>query len=254
MAGQHSLQKALALLDLFTEARPEWTPEAMSLATGYPRPTLYRYLRTLREAGLVTALPETGYMLGPRVVELDYLMRRSDPLLAAGAPALVALAARWPCTALLVRWYGNRLLCVASECSAPDPVSSYARGRPMPLRRGAISRAILAFLPRRQLERHAVEGLAEFAALGLGKTPAEVLETLRGVRRAGFAVAHGEVTPGVTGIAAPVFDSARTPIAALCVTLAHDLLDAQGIASAGALVVAQAEALGGRLGTRRIAD
>lgn len=254
MANRHSLQKALALLDLFSEARPEWTPDAMIAATGYPRPTLYRYLKTLREVGLVTSLPEAGYTLGPRVVELDYLVRRSDPLLAAGAPALAALAARWPCTALLVRWYGSRLLCVASECSAADPVSSYARGRPMPLRRGAISRAILAFLPRRQLEQHVAEGFHDFGALGLGTTPAAVLETLRGVRRTGFAVAHGEVTPGVTGIAAPIFDSARTPIAALCVTLAEGLLDADGIEHAGCQVAALAETIGSRLGARRAAD
>lgn len=246
-----SSDKVLAILSLFTEDRLEWTPDEMTAALGYPRPTLYRYLRTLREAGLLSALPEAGFTLGPRVVELDFLMRRSDPLLREGAETLRALAARQPCTALLVRWYGNRLLCVASEVSAPDPLSSYARGRPMPLTRGAISRAILAFLPRREQAAMVAARLDEFAGAGLGDSVAAVLERLRAVRRTGFAVAHGEVTPGVVGIAAPVFDSARSPIAALCVTLEASTIAPDTIEPTGAAIAAAAEALSGRLGTRR---
>lgn len=223
MSGAGSGERILALLDLFSEARPEWTPDEMMAETGYARPTLYRYLKALKEAGLVASLSGATYTLGPRVVELDFLMRLSDPLIEAGKPLLRELSETWPCTALLVRWYGNRLLCVASECSAENPKSSYPRGRPMPLVRGAISRAILAHLPRRQMHQKIAENLDDLSALGLGCTPEEVAETFRKVRRAGAAVAHGEVTPGVVGVAAPVFDAGQSPVAALCLTLAEDV-------------------------------
>jgi len=223
MSGAGSGERILALLGLFSEARPEWTPDEMMAATGYARPTLYRYLKALKEAGLVASLSGATYTLGPRVVELDYLMRLSDPLIKAGTPMLRELSEAWPCTALLVRWYGNRLLCVASECSADNPKSSYPRGRPMPLARGAISRAILAHLPRRQMQQKIVENLGELAALGLGETLEEVTEAFRKVRRGGAAVARGEVTPGVVGIAAPVFDAGQSPVAALCLTLAEEV-------------------------------
>ena len=88
--------KVLAILDLFTEETPEWTPDEMISATGYARPTLYRYLKALREAGLVTWLSGAGYTLGPRIVEMDFLLRRSDPLTLAGEPFLRDLAATWP--------------------------------------------------------------------------------------------------------------------------------------------------------------
>ncbi|SFP40709.1 IclR family transcriptional regulator [Tranquillimonas alkanivorans] len=223
MSGAGSGERILALLGLFSEARPEWTPDEMMAETGYARPTLYRYLKALKEAGLVASLSGATYTLGPRVVELDFLMRRSDPLIEAGEPLLRDLSEAWPCTALLVRWYGNRLLCVASECSAENPKSSYPRGRPMPLARGAISRAILAYLPRRQMQQKIAENLGELSALGLGDTPEAVADTFRKVRRAGAAIAHGEVTPGVVGIAAPVFDAGHSPVAALCLTLAEDV-------------------------------
>ena len=201
-------ERILAILDLFSEAHPEWTPEAMMARLGYSRPTLYRYLKTLRDAGFLVSLPQAGWTLGPRVTELDFLMQRADPLIRAGAGELRALAARFPCSAFLVRWYGTRLLCVASEVSAPRPRSSYPRGRPMPLGRGAISRAIVAHLPRR--ERDALLALPEFAGTDAG--------LLRQVRRDGTATARGEVTPGVVGVAAPILAADRAPIAALCLT------------------------------------
>ena len=88
----------------------------------------------------------------------------------------------------------------------------------MPLARGAISRAILAHLPKRQQEEIGGANLSEFANVGTGETVEEIRATLRRVRRDGVAVAHGEVTSGVVGIAAPIFDGGSIPVAALCFT------------------------------------
>lgn len=243
-AGGGSAERILAILDLFTEDRLEWRPEEMMERLGYSRPTLYRYLKSLKDAGLLTSLPNAGFTLGPRVTELDYLMRRSDPLIHHGEPELEALAARHPCSALLVRWYGRKLLCVTSAVSAPEPRSSYPRGRPMPLARGAISRAILAWLPKRSLEPLIAENLAEFSGHHVGKSVAEVMNTLRRVRRDGYAVARGEVTPGVVGVAAPVFDTGRAPIAAICVTSDEALMTPEAIACVATDVRRAAEAIG----------
>lgn len=219
MSSINSAERILAILEVFTEDRLEWTPEELMAELGYSRPTLYRYLKSLREAGFLTSLPNTGFTLGPRVVEMDFLMRKSDRLVLKGQPYLEQMTASYTCSSLLVRWYGNKLLCVASECSTPNPVSSYPRGRPMPLARGAISRAIMAHLPRRQLLPLIADNLAELAAVGLGHTVDEVLSAMRHVRKQGYALAQGEVTPGVYGIAAPVFDGGTSPIAAVCATL-----------------------------------
>jgi len=42
------------------------------------------------------------------------------------------------------------------------------------------------------------------------------MATLRRVRRDGVAVARGEVTAGIVGIAAPVLASEQAPLGALC--------------------------------------
>ncbi|SDY56285.1 IclR family transcriptional regulator [Citreimonas salinaria] len=250
MSGVGSGERILALLGLFSEDRPEWTPEEMMTETGHPRPTLYRYLKTLKEAGLVASLSGATYTLGPRVVELDFLARRSDPLIDAGAPMLRSLCDAWPCTALLVRWYGNRLLCVDSECSADNPKSSYPRGRPMPLARGAISRAIMAHLPRRQMQAKIAENLDQLSALGLGETPEAVAESFRAVRRGGCAIAYGEVTPGVVGVAAPVFDAGQSPVAALGLTLSESAASADALSAISEAVWTKAERISAQLAER----
>ncbi|WP_099867142.1 IclR family transcriptional regulator [Pararhizobium haloflavum] len=247
MKATNSLERVLAVLQVFTEDRLEWTPEELMDELGYSRPTLYRYLKTLKDAGLLTSMPNAGFTLGPKVVEMDYLLRKSDPLVLAAEPYLNSLSGEYPCTALLVRWYGNKILCVDSRSSVGTPQSSYARGRPMPLLRGAIARSIIAFLPRRRLLPILEDNFDELKAIGLGQTVEEIQVALKKVKRAGVAVAKGEVTQDVVGIASPVFDSGQSPIASLCITIAAGGVDQQAIDTISAEVRHAASEISARL-------
>lgn len=206
---------------------------------GYTRPTLYRYLKSLRDSGLLMATRGGQFTLGPRVVEMDYLSRRADPLVAAAAPHLGRLTAAYPCTALIVRWYGDKMLCVTSQTSAPNPVSSYPRGRPMPMGRGAIARSIMAFLPKQQLTPLISRYADDLREVGVGESPQDIVAVLKRIKRAGVAIAFGEVTPGAVGIAAPILD-AGYPVASLCVTIAGQYTSGESIDRIGADVRATA--------------
>ncbi|MCK1513349.1 IclR family transcriptional regulator [Bradyrhizobium sp. 190] len=236
MKPKNSLERVLAVLEVFSEERLEWTPEDLMRELGYSRPTLYRYLKTLKDAGFLMSTRNSGVTLGPKVVEMDYLTRRSDPLVLLGVPYLKQLTAAYSCTAMVLRWYGSKILCVASESSTRNPISSYPRGRPMPLGRGAIARSILALLPRPRLVPLIERNLADLRAVGLGDTADDVLKSLRKVRKAGFCVAYGEVTPGAVGIAAPVVDDRDYPVASVCVTIAGNLVTGAQIDQIGAEV------------------
>jgi DNA-binding IclR family transcriptional regulator len=89
----------------------------------------------------------------------------------------------------------------------------------MPLGRGAIARSIMAFLPRPHLRRLIEFNLKELRSVGLGDAVEEILKSMNRVKKAGYAVAHGEVTPGALGIAAPIFDANNSPIASCCVVI-----------------------------------
>ena len=220
MAEQNSLARMLAVLDLFTEDRLEWSSEDMQARLGYSRPTLYRYLKILRQNELLASMNNATFTLGPKVVEMDFLLRRSDPLILESRGYLEGLTTRYPGTAFVSRWYRTKVLCVENACSAPKPKSSYPRGRLMPVGRGAASRAILAFLPTRQAEPLYAACMEEFRAVGFGQTMKEVQKAMRAIRKAGVAIAYGEVTPGVIGVSSPIFDAGNTPIGSLCLTVA----------------------------------
>jgi DNA-binding IclR family transcriptional regulator len=214
-----SLEKMMEILDLFDGGGQRWTPEDMMQRLSCPRSTLYRHLRVLLDAGLVSSLPDIGYTLGPRIAELDYEMRTNDPLIANGRPLLQALVRDIHGVGLLCRYYRDRVLCVHQEHDAAEFHSGYERGRAMPLARGAASRAILAHMKLAHLRRIYERQSKEFRQVGLGKTFAELQEHLRQIRKQGYCITHGEVTPGVVGIAAAVLDGQGEVIGSLNVTV-----------------------------------
>ncbi|OFZ72275.1 MAG: IclR family transcriptional regulator [Betaproteobacteria bacterium RBG_16_64_9] len=219
-AGRGSLEKMMEILDLFDGRGQRWTPENMMQRLACPRSTLYRHLRVLLDAGLVSSLPDIGYTLGPRIAELDYEMRSSDPLIGNGRPLLQALVRDIPGVGLLCRYYKDRVLCIHQEGAATDFNSGYERGRAMPLARGAASRAILAHIKLPHLREIYERQSKEFAQVGLGKTFADLQEHLRQIRKQEYCVTHGEVTPGVVGIAAAVRDGQGEVIGSLSITVA----------------------------------
>jgi DNA-binding IclR family transcriptional regulator len=244
VAEASTLGKALGILDRLAEAEGPVAFETLHAALGFTRSTLYRYLKTLQDAGLVTSFPDRGFALGPRVAELDHRMRRSDPLIAAARPLMARLAAEWPGVALLCRRYRDRVLCVHQEGTlGAERRSTYARGLAMPLLRGAASRVILAHLPGPAVTRLLARDAEGFAEAGLGTTPAAVRGTLQAIRKRGWDLTEGQVTAGVTGIAAPVLEADGAVVASLSLTLPRLALPAdEASAIADALVAAAREA------------
>lgn len=214
-ARRTSPEKMIEILELFEQEHLRWTPEQMMERLQCPRSTLYRYLRVLTDAGLVTSLPDIGYSLGPRIAELDYVMRTSDPLIVSGRPLLQALVKEVTGVGLLCRYYKDRVLCVHQEASAAEIHSAYERGRAMPIGIGATSRVILAHLKPAQLRQHYERHPQEFSRGGGTRSFEQMQEHLREIRKLGYCLSQGEVTPGVVGVAAPVFDSDSTIIGSL---------------------------------------
>ena len=197
MAG---FSRFLAVLRVFSDAASAWSVPDMAETLGVPASTAYRTVRDLVDAGFLEAAHDGAYRLGPAFIEYDRLLRMTDPLVHAGAGALrdVVMQAHTPCVALLSRLYNDQVMCVADEAARETSFrSSYERGKPMPLTQGATSKAILAQLPARQLNR----------LIGAPKT-APGYESLRrelaDIRRRGYCATASEIDTGLAGIAAPV--------------------------------------------------
>lgn len=228
-----SHERMLHVVDLFDLDHPEWSFEALIAETGYSRSTLYRYLKTLTDFGLLATLPGKGYTLGPRIIELDYQILTTDPVIHAARPVMIELVKSVAGVSLLCRRYREHVLCVHQESSAPDLRSNYVRGRSRPLMRGAASLAILCNFSSYQLKKLYDQDPKTFVQAGLGGTLAEVRETLRQMRGAGWVHTEGQVTEGVTGVAAPIFDSGDEVVGSLSVTLPQARISEEKLAAVG---------------------
>ncbi len=214
----------LRVLDLIEESPSPLTSDDMADRLGFTRSTLYRHLKNLSDAGLVTSFPDVGYALGPRIAELDYRMRNGDPLIIASRPVMAELVEAVPGIALLCRRYRDRVLCVHQESRSADFATTYERGRALPLFRGAASRIILAHLPARGIQRLYEADRRAFAEGRLGRSLDAVKAALRDMRQRGWDITESQVTRGVTGIAAPIFDDRGVVLGSLSLTVGRTRL------------------------------
>lgn len=220
----NSLERMIVILDLFEGEALEWTLEDMQTQLGYTRSTLYRYLKVLTDAGLLTSLPDVGYTLGPRIAELDFNMRERDPLIVASRPVMASLVLQADGIALLCRRYKDRVLCVHQEQGTASFHSNYERGLARPLIQGAASRIILAHLPSAMVRRIYEADPQAVEAAGLGDSLNAMRARLRAMRQVGWDKTESQVTRGVTGIAAAIFDRRDNVLGSLSITVGEDRL------------------------------
>jgi DNA-binding IclR family transcriptional regulator len=219
MAG---LSRFIAVLKLFDTGLPgnarSWTVNAMAAALGAPASTLYRTVGELTKAGFLEQTGEAHYRLGPAFIEFERLLRLNDPLVQIATAVIddVLRQAGIPCVAIMARLYNGEVMCIA-DGSTPGTGfrSSYERGRPMPITRGATSKIILANLPSRQLSQ----------LVGPRPETVELRKELQVIRRAGFVASASEIDPGLTGIAAPVVVAAAGVTASLTLVCEENGLD-----------------------------
>jgi len=144
-------------------------------------------------------------VLGVRVVELEYVMRVCDPVAKLGAPILRQLAKVSGCDALLSNFHGTHVVNVLRVRGVESLAPTYLRGRQHPLFRGAVSKAILPFLPRSQLVKIYKDNAAQVAEAGLGSSWLAFWRELQAIKRRGFSESHGELDRALHGLGVPVF-------------------------------------------------
>jgi DNA-binding IclR family transcriptional regulator len=215
-----SLARMLSILDLFGAESPVLSAEEIIATRKTSRPTGYRYVRELVASGLLVRA-DGGYSLGPRIIELDWLIRRHDPVLTRSRDVVRDLVSRSGCGVTQMGIYGDRIVTIHHERGPEALEIGFDRGRPMPLFRGAPSRAIVAFLPRARLqrlfERHRDELSAEQKKRGFER----FYDEMQAVRREGYALSLGELDADKVGLAAPVFRRERVVAGSLCLVLSR---------------------------------
>ena len=234
------------ILQLFTEQRSQWTIAEAAAALDVPASTLYRTVQDMVAANFLDAASDARYRLGASFIELDRLSRITDPLYSLGVPVLdqIVIQAKIPCVAVLARLYNDTVMCVAQAnvgASDDEIHTSYERGRPRPLTRGATSKVILAQLPAGRLKRLMADSGLEEEEL------AQLRAELPVIRRQGYCITRGEVDTGLMGIAAPAVVAELSLIGSLSLVCRQEDVTPQQERRLAMLVYSEAKLLSDEL-------
>jgi DNA-binding IclR family transcriptional regulator len=172
-------------------------------ATGLPRSTAHRLLRSMEAHGLLTYVGGHGYRLGTRLLTLSRTAVRELPLRDLAQPVLERLARSTGESAQLFVRDGDRRLCVAAAQSDHELRAIVEVGAALPVTAGSAGKAFLAFGP----PMLTAQLLADAKPITPRTPSGERLDRqLATARRVGWASSAGEREPGVGSVSAPIFE------------------------------------------------
>lgn len=215
---RHSIQsvdRALFLLETIAEAGGEATLTDLSNRTGLNISTCHHLLATLIQRGFAAKVPGRRlYALGSRILYLGHACLQVD-LPRRAQPYVEAINRATGETVHLAALQGDSVVTLAvREARHAVRVDSGRTGKIEGPHATSIGKAILAWLPEDEMRRILANGMKRYTENTITEFPA-LLETLRVVRRNGYAIDREEHLPGVICVGAAIRDHVGTVIGAI---------------------------------------
>lgn len=218
--GTAALSKGIRILNTIAESAAPIGARELSERTALPRPTVYRLIAALSEAGLVRAVAKgSGYRLGPTLVTIAHRALEQTGLSEIAQEHLLTLRDETGETVHLAVFNDGAMLYVNNVDSRERVRMSCSLGAQVPLHTTAVGKAYLAFLP--EAERAALlDDLAMIRVTGASITSRRALRgELDDIRRRGWSTDAEENERDIFCFGAPVLNSLDRPVAALSISI-----------------------------------
>ncbi|MDQ0753415.1 IclR family acetate operon transcriptional repressor [Streptomyces africanus] len=245
-----SVTRSLRILEAVAQHQPVTVGELTKLF-GLPKSTVQRTLVTLAEAGWLRANRKdtTRWEIGARVLAVRPAALQGSSLFAAAREPMVRLRDTVNETIHLSVPDALQCMVVVDRVDCSHAVRTFHTvGDTSPLHATATGRAVLAHLPKQDVEELITQGLERYSD-ATPTDPDELRAELDRIRIDGYAVNRNQYRPDVCAIAAPVLDEEGTPLATVAISMPDSRYDADRLPEWGRLVAdAAAEITGRRLG------
>ena len=210
-----SVDRALFLLETIAEAGGEATLTELANRTNLNISTCHHLLATLIQRGFAAKVPGRRlYALGPRIIYLGHACLQVD-LPRRAQPYLEAINQATGETVHLAALQGDNVVTLAvREARHAVRVDTGRIGKLDAPHATSVGKAILAWLPEDEIRRMVSGGMKRYTEKTVTEIPA-LLESLRIVRRNGYAIDREEYLPGVICVGAAIRDQAGTVIGAI---------------------------------------
>lgn len=219
---RHSIQsvdRALFLLETIAEAGGEATLTDLANRTGLNISTCHHLLATLIQRGFAAKVPGRRlYALGARILYLGHACLQVD-LPRRAQPYLEAINRATGETVHLAALQGDSVVTLAvREARHAVRVDTGRTGKIEGPHATSIGKAILAWLPEDEMRRILAHGMKRYTEHTITEFPA-LLESLRHVRRNGYAIEREEHLPGVICVGAAIRDHVGTVIGGISASM-----------------------------------
>ena len=215
---RHSIQsvdRALYLLETIAEAGGEATLTDLATRTGLNISTCHHLLATLIQRGFAAKVSGRRlYALGSRIIALSHACLQVD-LPRRAQPYLEAINRATGETVHLAGLQGDNVMTLAvREARHAVRVDTGKIGKVEAPHATSVGKAMMAWLPEDEIRRILGNSMKRFTDKTITDFPA-FLESLRVVRRNGYAIDREEYLPGVICVGAAIRDQAGTVIGAI---------------------------------------
>lgn len=214
-----TLSRAIAILHVFSETRPELGVTEIGELTGLDKSTVYRLLSALQQGGLIEQNAETTrYHLGFGLLRLAGLALQHLDLPRVARPYLQALSDRTQETVSLSLLADDDTIVHVAVIESPRRVRNVEEiGSQRPLHAGSEGKVMLAYLTDERLKAILDRDLIQFSE----RTPidaAKLRRQLARIRKRGYGRARGELEEGLNDVAAPIRNHEGQVVAVLGVS------------------------------------
>jgi DNA-binding IclR family transcriptional regulator len=214
-----AIQRALDVLEAFTDTRPELTLKDLSGLLGLSaESSLFRTLLTLADRGYLVQEPDGAYCLPPKLL-YGRIYERAEQLRHSLRPYLQELARRFDETASLAYLFGDRIQVLDSVETFQEIRLSNKPGRVLPPHCSSLGKAITAFQPPELIDRILeVYGLHRRTERTIVDRQV-LLAEFEQIRRRGWAADREESVVGGMCLGAPVTLEGRHVTTAISVSV-----------------------------------
>lgn len=223
-------------------------------AAGIPASKAHRYLVSLAKCGLARQDPATGlYDLGETALHLGLAALSRLNVVQRATEAMIEFNRRRDVTVLLSIWSERGPVVVGWHDASEVVICNVHVGSVFPLLRTATGRVFLAYLPRATTERmvaRELEGLMARMPDSQLHSRTDVDHLIADVRRERLGVTREVFLPGLSAVAAPIFDHQGHIAAAMAILGLRGTVDVLGPGTDAEELRITADAVSRELGFR----
>jgi len=211
--------KALAVLDQVAAFETPVRFSEILAQSPYPKPTLYRFVQTLTNQGMLSYDPDRQtYAPGVRLVRLAHAAWAQSTLAPVARPHLDQLSEEVGETVHLAQLDHGQVLYLEKR-NALKPVQMYSQaGKVGPAYCTGVGKAMLAFTPDPQLDRLIDQQSFHAFTDKTHTTPESLMEDLDNIVARGYGFDDEEHEPGIICIAVPILTEKGRPLGGMSVT------------------------------------